>query len=157
MGFHLELGHWPRKGRPGAILVWFGCRLGLGLFALTDSWPRCIHVGSNTFPSNAPLKSAGSANSIYLLTKKPDAWSVGISFLKMLSAEKSQSNVKPHHMEEVRIKLFLTTWPWDTQGYKTKDSKGSALKLAFRNLTFQLFFLYWLMQNNISSHELLVL
>ena len=44
-----------------------------------------------------------------VIMKKPDAWSVGISFLKMLSAEKSQSNVKPHHMEEVRIKLFLTT------------------------------------------------
>ena len=69
----------------GVILAWV-------CFTLIDSWPRCVHFGSNTFPSNAPLKSADSDNSIYLLMKKPDAWSLGISSIKMLSAEKNQSN-----------------------------------------------------------------
>ena len=90
----LEIGHWPRKGG-------LGCHLGLGTvlawvcFALTDSWPRCVYVGRCMLPSNEPLKSVDSASSIHLLMKKSDAWSLGISFLKMLLAQKNKSNVKP--------------------------------------------------------------
>ena len=110
----------------GVILAWV-------CFTLIDSWPRCVHVGSNTFPSNAPLKSADSANSIYLLMKKPDAWSLGISSIKMLSAEKNQSNVQPHHMsEEGHVKLFLTIWPWDTQGHKLPWTPCSVAEMTYQ-------------------------